>query len=132
VSQERLALWGRRTVVRTYLPKGVWTVALSEKDELVPFANEALRLVEVDGEASVAQDTNRDQRACHVGNQMNGTSLWWKVVEAGNIEIGFMCRVHDRAIGTCHWDRVRCWTNVLDGTVPATEVTGRSGVGIAW
>jgi len=53
VSRERLALWGRRTVVRTYLPKGVWTVALSEKDELVPFANEALRLVEVDGEASV-------------------------------------------------------------------------------
>ena len=53
---------------------------------------------------------------------MNSTCLLWETFNAGNIDVGFMGGVHDGTIGAGDWDWSGRRSDVLDSTVPATEV----------
>ena len=53
-------------------------------------SDEATMFVKVDGESGVAQDSNRDERARHVRNQVDSAGLLWETFEAVNVNVGFM------------------------------------------
>ena len=107
-------------------------MARAKQNELVLESNEAVGLVEVDGETGVGQDSIRNECTGHVGNKMNSACLLWETFKARNVNVGFVGGVHDGTIGAGDWNGSGRRSDVLDRTVPATEMTGGSRIGIAW
>ena len=97
-------------------------MARDKQNELVLESNEAVGLVEMDGETCITQDSNGDQCTGHVGNEMDSACLLWETFKAGNIDVGFMSGVHDGTIGAGDWDWSGRRSDVFDRTVPATKV----------